>query len=297
MKKVLICFVLSGFICIAQSFAQDAEAPKKVSPWKFSGSTSLNFTQTSYSDWAAGGTNGIDGTVGATMRLNYKKEKLLWENTLIMGYGLKYQGSDRRKIDDKIDFTSKLGYLAFKNWYYTFQGNYRTQFDKGYAKYPVTDDAMFNSKFMSPAYITLSLGMDYKPCPDFSLVLSPVSSKFTLVLSDTLSNLGAFGVKPGRHSNYEFGSNLTASYVKKLHKNITLDTKLELFTNLLKNPENVYVNWRLTMPMQITKYIGTRLELQLIYDDKVKTKNEDGSEGGPKLQFRELLHIGFTYNF
>ena len=216
---------------------------------------------------------------------------------LATAYGLTYQGSDKSKNNDKLDCSSKLGYLAFKNWSYTFLGSFKSQFDKGYAKYPVTDDALHNSRFAAPAYVGLSFGMDYKPCPDFSLMISPVSSKFTLVLDDTLSNLGAFGVHPGERIYYEFGAYLKSTYSKKLHANIALNTKLELFSNLLKTPENVYVNWELMLDMKVTKFISAKIELQLLYDDKTKIINADGTRSGPKVQFKEVLGIGFSYSF
>jgi hypothetical protein len=293
--------VLQGFIFVgsisAKAEPESSEKVKKVSPWKLSGNSALNFVQSSFSNWAAGGKNAIAGTASSNLKLVYKKEKITWENTLDMAYGLTYQGSDRSKNNDKIDFSSKIGYFAFKNWSYTFLGSFKSQFDKGYAKYPVTEGAMYNSRFAAPAYIGLSLGMDYKPCPDFSLVISPVSSKFTLVLDDTLSKLGVFGVHPGKKAYYEFGAYLKSTYSKKLHDNINLNTKLELFSNLLKTPENIHVSWELKIDMKVTKFISSKIEFQLLYDDKTKIRHDDGTLSGPKVQFKEVLEIGFSYSF
>ena len=301
MRKILVLLALQGFVFVSLIYARTdppaADEVKKVSPWKFSGNSSLNFVQSSYNNWAAGGKDAVAGTASSNLRLIYKREKVTLENTLDMAYGLTYQGSNRSKNNDKIDFSSKLGYLAFKSWSYTFLASFKSQFDKGYAKYPVTEGAMYNSRFASPAYIGLSLGMDYKPSPNFSLVISPLSSKFTLVLDDTLSKLGVFGVHPGKHAYYEFGAYLKSTYSQKLYTNINLNTKLELFSNLLKNPENIYANWELTLNMQVTKFISTKIELQLLYDDKTKIRNDDGTQSCPKVQFKEVLGIGFSYNF
>ena len=57
-------------------------APAKPNYWKRSLMTQLNFAQTSYTNWAKGGTNNvalssfIDGTA------NYAKEKVVWNNHL-----------------------------------------------------------------------------------------------------------------------------------------------------------------------------------------------------------------------
>jgi hypothetical protein len=39
------------------------------------------------------------------------------------------------------------------------------------------------------------------------------------------------------------------------------------------------------------------LSLDMIYDNDVKTVKEDGTAGGPKLQLKELMGIGFAYKF
>ena len=103
-----------------------------------------------------------------------------------LGYGLmKEEGNQSVKTDDKIDFSSKYGLKGKGKIYYTLLFNFRTQMTNGY-KYPDTDNAI--STFMAPGYLTLALGADYKPNDKFSLFVSPLTGKMTVVSDDDLSD-------------------------------------------------------------------------------------------------------------
>ena len=107
--------------------------------WKFGGLTNITFTNTKLYNWAAGGDNSIALAGVASVFANYKKDKNIWDNSLDFGYGIMRQGKkefdangityDRpfKKTDDKIEFVSKYGRLAFKNWYYAALLDFKTQ--------------------------------------------------------------------------------------------------------------------------------------------------------------------------
>ncbi|MGD0343267.1 MAG: hypothetical protein ABSA76_16325, partial [Bacteroidales bacterium] len=88
-------------------------------------------------------------------------------------------------------------------------------------------------------------------------------------------------------------------------KNVSLTTKIDLFSNYLKNPQNIVVNWENLIAMKINKYISASFSTDLIYDDKIKVpfdKNGDGviaagESVGSKIQFKEILGVGFSYKF
>jgi len=183
----------------------------------------------------------------------YKKDKTSWDNTLDLGYGIIRQGSLTKKSNDRIDFSSLYGRRASENWNYSTLLGFKTQFAAGY-NYP--DDSTVISNAFSPAYITLSVGMEYKPNTNFSLFLSPVTGKITLVLDDTLSAAGAFGVDPGKNLRSEFGGFVKVSYTKTVMKNVDLATKIDLFSNYLKNPGNIDINWELMISMKINEYLS-----------------------------------------
>ncbi|NJK96068.1 MAG: hypothetical protein HC905_15210 [Bacteroidales bacterium] len=50
--------------------------------------------------------------------------------------------------------------------------------------------------------------------------------------------------------------------------------------------------------MKVNKYISASLSTQLLYDDDITYKSKVGGieiEKGPKIQFKEILGVGFSY--
>ncbi len=276
--------------------------------WKKGGVFAINISQTSLTNWAAGGQNSFALNGLFSGFVNYKRNKSVWDNSLDLGYGLLRQGnSGYMKTDDKFDFLSKYGHEAFKNFYYAFLFNFKTQMVPGY-KYPDVTDKI--SDLFSPAYLVIALGLDYKPNTHFSAFIAPLTGKFTFVTDKKLSDAGAFGVKPGNKTLSEFGGYLRAIYTRndfksELLRNVSFTTKIDLFSNYLTKPQNIVINWETLIALKVNKFISANLNTQLIYDDKIKVpfdKNGNGSiepdEGIRSLvQFKEILGVGFSYNF
>ena len=49
--------------------------------------------------------------------------------------------------------------------------------------------------------------------------------------------------------------------------------------------------------MKVNKYLSASINTTLKYDDDVKITHEDGTIGGPKVQFKEMIGVGLAYNF
>ena len=178
MKK----YLLSIFsICLAATMvAQEAE--QTPSPWDFSGVVGLNASATGLVNWAAGGNNNVNGVAFGKVRLLYNENNLSWETNLNLEYGLSYidQKNDPfQKSSDVIDFNTKFGWQFHKAWYLTASAGFKSQFAFGRA-YDGTEAAdPIISKFLSPSYTDISVGIDWKPNSIFSLYLSPVAGKIT----------------------------------------------------------------------------------------------------------------------
>ncbi len=270
--------------------------------WNKSGVFSLNMSQASFTNWAAGGQNSVALNGLLNLTANYKMGKSAWDNALTIGYGKMIQkGNDLGwvKTDDRIDFQSKYGHKATDKWFYSGLMSFRTQMDNGY-NYPDTENRI--SALLAPAYLLFSLGMDYKPNPQFSMFLSPLTSKNTIVMDDELSAMGAFGVDPGKKFRPELGAYANIAYKKdEIVKNVNFLTKLDLFTNYLKNPQNIDVSWEALLVLKVNQFLSATVNTQLLYDDDVLIKVEEGSEGEPvmgkRAQFKEVIGVGFTYKF
>jgi hypothetical protein len=274
------------------------EKADTVKAWEFSGLNSLNFSQVSLTNWAAGGENSYAFNGLINLSLDYSKDKNDWSNVLNLGYGIQKQGEqDVRKTDDKIDFTSKYGRKVSKTFFISALLNFKTQFNEG-KKYETSPDTSYViSNFMAPAYLQGALGMEYKPNKTFYAVLSPAAGKLTMVLDDTLSARGSFGVDPGSKTRMELGGSATIGVKKEIMKNVNLTSTLGLFTNYLKNPQNIDVDWKLMINMKINDYLSANINTQLIYDDDIKTSDDEGNPEGAKVQFKEVFGVGLTYKF
>ena len=295
-----IALLIFGSLIMAGATARPSAPADSLKSWKTGGITSFNFTQVSLTNWAAGGKSSASGTVLLTTFANYKKDNVIWQNSVDLGYGImKEEGDKIEKTDDKIELNSKYGYRAVKNLYYSVLFNFRSQFSSGY-DYPDRENAI--SRFMAPGYLTLALGANYQFSDSFSLFFSPLTGKLTLVLDDELSSQGAFGVDPGKRSREEIGAYLMTGFKKEILKNVMLDTKANFFSNYLDSPQNIDVNWDFMLNMKINNYLSTTISTSLIYDDDTKIavdKNNDGviDEYGPRIQFKELFALGVNLKF
>jgi hypothetical protein len=294
---------LSIFIFIFGVLNAQSDSTQVVSNWKTGGMVSLNASQISFTHWAAGGQNSISGNSYVNLFANYKKNKMTWDNTLDLGYGKMMQGVGEEavfyKTDDKIDFASKYGQFAFKHWYYSGLISFKSQFDQGFK---TVADTVRISNFLAPAYLNISIGMDYKPNDKLTLFLSPLSGKTTFVMDSLLSSQGAYGVTKNENVRHEFGGFIKIQYKANLMKNISYTTKLELFSNYLNNPQNFDVNWENLINMKINSFFSANLHITMLYDDDMKIKYDSNHDGiddreGAKLQLKQLFGIGITYKF
>src|SRR3546814_743361 len=222
--------------------------------WRKGISTGFNFSQVSFTNWAAGGENNLNLITVASIYFRKSTLRYEWENLIDAAYGIQsFQGLDViRKSEDRVEFTSKIGHKTTETLFTSFLLNFKTQFDMGY-NYSKDNDRTKVSNFLAPAYVTTSLGLDYKPSKAFSLLLSPLAGKITLVMDQELADQGRFGVekavldtagniiKHGRNSRSQLGMGLNARLSKGLGKNITFNSKLHIFGYYSKKNGRQYV--------------------------------------------------------
>lgn len=317
MTKRMRIFILTIFILISQAFGQldskEDELKKRSEEGKDQGFkkgaiVNLSLNQVNFSNWAAGGNNSISASTLINFYFYYKKDYWIWDNNGSIGYGiLNQENADGvEKTDDRIDFTSKIGYKAKENLYYAMLWNFRTQMAPGYTN-PGDDDKI--SDIFAPLYVTGSLGMDYKKENKLSVFASILSTKMTFVMDQTLADGGAFGVdaaeydddgnktKDGKKFKGEFGGYIKMHYQDEIFKNVQLISKIDLFSNYLEKPQNVDVNLEVLLNMKVNKYLSANISTYMIYDDDINIVDKDKPEkkASPKLQFKEILGIGLSF--
>lgn len=296
MKKLLLIAV-AGILSMGLS-AQESDTTY----WKKGATVSLTFNQVSLTNWQAGGENSISGNAIFIGFLNYKKDRVIWENSLELGLGYNRQGGNTIKTDDRIDLNTSVGYELTDKWFLTGFGQFRTQFFDGFKS---VEDTLSISTFMAPAYALAGLGLEYKPNDGFRMYYSPITAKLTIVNDQRLADLGAFGVEAatfddmgnlltaGENTWWQVGSYFNLTYSKEnIVKNVNLRTRLDLYSNYIENPQNLDVNYDLLIVAKVNSWLSANFQFQAIYDDDIKIDGE-----GPKLQTRQLFGAGLTFSF
>lgn len=259
--------------------------------WKFKSDFSLKFTQNHVSDnWYKGGESNYSFLTSINLEANYNnKQKILFNNKLEMKLGFLSSKNDLlhkfKTNDDLLRLTNKLGLKATKHWYYTAMLQSWTQFHPAYK----SNDEKVYSDFMSPFESVFSLGMDYKLSVKnftFDATLSPFACSFKYV--DRKALCSTFGLKEGKHSKFDYGSNITANYTWNMFKNVTWKGRIYFFTDYSK----AQIEWENTFNLRINKFLSTTLFLYPRFDDSVKRK-----KGESYLQFTELLSFGIDLSF
>jgi len=287
---------------------QERNAAASDTIWKFGGSAGLNFSQAYFSNWASGGQNSVSGTAFGSAFAKYAKGRHSWDNSIDLAYGMLAQGdNDPIKTDDKIDLNSKYGFqLKNPDWYYSALLNFRSQFAPGYEIVDGVETGQSISDFLAPAYTILSLGMDYKPNDNFSALISPLTSKITIVTIDRLAT--DYGLEEGENTRFEVGAFVKLTYQKDVFENVNLLTRIDLFSNYANNPENIDINWETLISMKVNSWLSASISTQIIYDDDIMIITQAEQRGpddeilvveerGPRTQFKEVFSLGLSVNF
>lgn len=299
--------------------------------WIRSGVVQAGLNQGFLHNWAAGGevaSLAVDALLSGNITRLYHNH--VWSNSLDASYSLFYAystGFVPRKVDDRLDFTSKYGarFSGKKNYYFTGLFNFKSQFTRGY-DYSVPDWQTFStSNFMSPGYFTLAAGLEFRRGADVTVFFSPAALRLTL--ADRKYTIrkpeGAFGIPYGEQSRLELGAYFTARYAHDLSPTVRYKTRVDLYSNYLAkdkkdsmgvvvkkdNPGNIDIFWDNLITIKLGKYINLNLSLTAIYDNDlpydteytdatgiVKTKDEPGTGLG-WWQIKEVMSFGVAYRF
>lgn len=270
-----------------------------ITPWTLGGNFNTGLTQTYYNNWKSGGTSSFALLFVLKGFANYSSDKTKWENSLEIRNGwLKPSDDGIQKNDDKFEFTTRYGIQAFKKWYYSGELDFETQFFNGY-DYPDRDTPI--SGFLSPAKTLFKLGLDYKPNKNFSLFLSPITSKTVYVRDTARIDQTNFGIAEGKKRLWQAGLNADLTMKKDLTPDISLQTKYKMFINYKAPFSKFDVDWENTINFKLSTFINMQALFHLVYDDNVTfATNKVDADGKtifkPKWQLKEFVTIGFTYS-
>jgi len=287
----------------ASAAAMQAALPPDTIPngWQRSGIFNINMTQVNLTNWAAGGFSSVSGIAMFNGTADWKKDRKAWDNSLILAFGGQHihNGSGPQKTDDRIELNSKYGYELKKSLYLAGVFQFRSQFTEGF-----NADGDRISNFLAPGYALLGVGLDYRPSENFTVFFSPLTARMIIMNDKTLfggstdPDLRVYGVKNGSTTELEVGGYVRMQFKRELAKNITFLTRGDLFSNYLRNPQNIDVTWETLWTFKVNEWFAATLNTVLIYDHDTnlpKVNPEGLPYTGPATQFKQTLGIGLSF--
>jgi len=305
MKKSLFV-ALALLLAVANPLNAETKTDPNKTPsyWTKGLLTQIGFSQLSLTNWAAGGSGNLSLNTYLDGYTNYKKDNLIWNNEIQLGYGFiqQFDGTKAKKSDDRIILDSKFGYKATEKLYLSAIFNFRSQFAKGFDD-KETDKLV--SAFFAPAYLTLGLGVDYQPWKVLSLNFAPITGKLVMVADESLRS--SYGNNQDQFCRFDIGAQLKADFKYEI-QNFIIGSNLTLFSDYIDSPLDIRVNWDVNIDAKISKLFSVTLRTSLIYDKDIKCKKQYDEQGdpvydpstgkqvlGPGVQFKEIFSVGFSY--
>lgn len=269
----------------------------KVRHWVPGFQSSIQFSENYISDnWHKGGTSNLSLYMRNYFSLNYTDDNTRWVNEIeskISTYNDALEELKKPRIsDDLLRLSSNYGIKAFGSWYYTIDGEAKTQIFDNYNQ----DRTVLKTSFLSPVNANIGLGMKYDYSYKsnktygrnfkFSLNLAPLSYSLRYSKRKDI-DLVALGLTKEKPFYNKFGSTIRCSWVF----NITMNTSWQSRMFFNTSYRNVEAEWENTLDMAISKYFSTKLYLNLRFDDSVPPSEK----WNKRIQVNQLLSFGFSY--
>lgn len=281
--------IVNDVIMNARSQRKLLVEKSKIGPWTHKANAYVQFSQNYVSkNWHQGGSDNIAilGTLNG--KLNYdNKNNIQWENSAEWRAGFNSVEGDSinplNTNDDILKINSKLGIKAGGSFFYSGSFDFSMPL---FNTYKGVNSTTLKASFMTPLRLNIGAGIDYKYKKLFSIMVSPVSYKY-IYLNNSAVDSKLFGIKVGENVLSEVGSSFKVQGNYAPTKEITLDSKLNFYTNYSK----VEIDWEITGNFQVNRFLSTRIILNPRYDNTVILAGNDKAD----LQFKELLTFGLSY--
>lgn len=270
--------------------------------WLKNGEHSLQINQNSFShNWSAGGNNNFSVLNYHKIILNYKKNKITFNNTIEWRLNMQQNSADTlRKInitDDYLRTYSVLGVSAFiKKWSYTATLEVKTPLFNGF---PINSKSKVRAMF-SPLQLNTGIGMGYTlektskkdkyKKTKLTFDLSPFSLNYTIV-GDKSVDVTKFGVEKGKKSRLDFGSTVNANLSINFNRFSGFTSRLKYFTNY----EKVLMESENKFTMSFNRFLSSSVYYYLKFDDGVGAANR--SKGWGYFQYSEVIGFGLSYSW
>jgi len=310
MRKLLLTVVAAIIVC--GSFAQKSSTSKTASKtstsktkknksvWKRGGRVSLTLSQGGTRNWAPGGDRfTMSSNAFLNLYANNTNGRTHWDNSVDANFGLQNSNAyGILKNDDKLDFVTRLTHDLGKQPVHKFRygawANFRTQFVPGY-DYDNAEKTRI-SDFLAPGIATVSFGADYySKKNDWNAHIGPMA-RWILVAKRQYELEKKYGVNPAREVRIEGGMMASLALNKEIMKNITWNSRLDLFSDFVRrDPGNVDIFFTNMVYLKVNKYFGVVYNFDLQYDDDTKIFGYDKAR--TRTQLKSIVGVGLSMKF
>ena len=273
------------------------------SHWRKEANVALHFTQNYISpNWYKGGNSEFAVLALTKGFINYNKDRISWENLGEWRTGVTTTPGDTlRKFnvtDDLFRLYSKFGYRITNHQTpdakHQLYASASIEFNTTLWNVWNENKSTVKTAFMTPLKFYITAGFDYKPIPDLSIFFAPATYKLVYAYfgdGDSIRHVDVtnYGIKAGENLLSEFGSTLRVQWRWRPVREFTLDTEFYIYTNY----KAVEIDWEITGEFNITRFLSIRLMLHPRFDSAYIAEGDTK----PKLQFKELLSVGFAHKF
>jgi hypothetical protein len=283
---ILLLLALPGAL-LAQTPA-DTTAPK--GPWTRAQKLTITVNQSAFSNnWQAGGVSSLG--IGALYngKFDYISDPWEWKNEIDLQYGyLKNKNQLSRKSVDRIFLDSKLGYKFAPSWLFYGSLNFLSQFDAGFTFSTAPtggEQRTLLSGFLAPAFVTESVGLEYKPVEWFYVRFGAGTVRQTLVLRDSVyqGKPEVFGVPFGDNVRNEIGFQLTTEVDRNIAENLNLKARFNAFAGY-ETIDAVDTRLDIALTAKVNSWLNVGLVAVALHDN----------DQDPDVQFSQNLLIGFS---
>ncbi len=265
------------------------ELDYKVSYWRKNIIFGFNLNQSAFSNnWSGGGISSIAVGTNFDYKTEYNKEGKDFTSELILLYGkLKNRGQIQRKTNDRIFWDNKGSINFAKHWNFYGSLSFESQFDEGFNySSDVNVAPTLISRFMSPGYLTESIGFEYKPVTYFSTRFGTGTARQTFVLDRNIQANNNYGVLFGKHVLNQLAFQIVSNIDKDIAKNMNLKARYLIFIPY-DTPFKMTHRIDATLTAKINRLINVTLNGTLLYDPNTSTS----------IQAYQSLALGITYKF
>lgn len=260
------------------------------SPWRREATLMLQVTQNYVtSNWYQGGSSSFAGLGIAKGQISYISERFTWENfgEWRMG-GSTVSADSLHKVnttDDLFRIYTKANLRIVPKLFTSISAEIETRLLPTYK----SNSMELKSAPFSPFRFNAAFGIDYKPVKNLSISVSPVSYKM-IHIADTARVLSTdYGLEAGQRTQHNIGSSVRIEYTWKPVREVALESKFYFYTNY----HDVELDLEVNCDFIINRFLSARLMLHPRYDTSVIMQGDTHA----KIQFRELLSIGFAHKF